>query len=154
VKQLLDGNDECFAEVESWRKEKRSESSSVPKPLGTSDYVNLIRRLCNKWDSVRLIVDAVDECSELRTFMPGLSTLVAISNISLLLTSRHDVDLVRSIEPIAKYKVPVMENMGDDIHEYLVAQISKRITEGSLKLRDKSLQGFIATELEKKADSM
>jgi hypothetical protein len=99
-------------------------------------------------------VDAVDECEGLGTFMPGLANLISNSNISLLLTSRHDVDLVRAIEPLAKYRVPVVENMRDDIHQYLVMQTRTRVEGGSLKLRDKSLETSIVTELEKKADGM
>ena len=154
VKQLLDGKHECFAEIKAWRKEKNIDSSAVPKPLGNSDYVDVIRRLCAKWDFVNLIIDAVDECADLNTFMSGIASIVANCNINLLLTSRHDVELVRAIEPIAKYKVPVEENMRDDIHSFLVAQLNKRTTEGTLKLRDKSLEDIIAGELEKKADGM
>jgi hypothetical protein len=154
LKQLLDRNDECFAEVNSWWKERLSDSSSVLKLLSTSEYIDLIRRLCNQLTSVRLIIDAIDECADLETFVPGLSTLTANSNINLLLTSRHNVDLVRAIEHLAKYRVPVAENMRDDIHQYLVAQVRKRIDKGSLKLREKSLEASIVTELEHKADGM
>jgi hypothetical protein len=153
VKQLLDDNDDCFTEIKSWRKEKLADSPSA-KPPSTSGYIDLIQRLCSKWHSVRLIVDAFDECAGLGTFVSGFSSLVKTSNISLLLTSRHDVDLARVVDPIAKYRVPVVENMREDIHEYLAAQISERMSNGALKLRDKSLETHIAAELEKKADGM
>jgi hypothetical protein len=136
------------------RKEKISEASPVPKPLSTAEYIDLIRKLSSRWTSVRLVIDAVDECEDLGTFVLGLSALVKNSNISLLLTSRHDVDLVRAIEPISKYRVSVMENMRDDIHQYLLVHVKKRIQEGALKLRDKSLELSIINELEHKADGM
>jgi hypothetical protein len=154
IKQLLDGDGECLAGIVSWRKEKMPDAASIPKPLSNSEYIDLIRRLCTRWTSIRLVIDAIDECEDLNTFVPGLATLVADSNINLLLTSRHDVDLVRAIEPIAKYRVPMVENMRDDIHQYLVGQVRTRIERGSLKLRDRTLEASIVGELEQKADGM
>jgi hypothetical protein len=154
VKQLLDGKREGFAEIKAWRKEKNTDSSRVPKPLENSDYVDLIRRLCANWNSVKLIIDAVDECTSLETFISGLASIVANCNINLLLTSRHDVELVRIIEPLAKYKVAVEENMRDDIHSFLTGEVKRRTAERTLKLRDKLLEGIIIEEIEEKADGM
>jgi hypothetical protein len=48
----------------------------------------------------------------------------------------------------------VEEHMRHDIHCFLIEELHKRTIEGTLKLREKSLDAVIAKELEKKADGM
>jgi hypothetical protein len=103
---------------------------------------------------VNLIVDAVDECVGLSTFMGGLNYLIKGSNIKLLLTSRHDVELQRTIEPIADFQISVAEFMWDDIEIYLAAEVTRRISIGLLKFREKNLDSIIVEALKNKAHGM
>jgi hypothetical protein len=101
------------------------------------------------------MIDALDECSFLSAFIGGLKSLiVAKSNIRLLLTSRHDVELKRFIAPITTYQLPVIEHMRVDIWTYLSAEVESRIALGLLKLRQESLAAEIVTALEERADGM
>lgn len=157
VKQLLDQNPTCLEDAKQ-RYHERTRGVEGPKaaarPFSVSEYIRFIQQLCLKWESVSLVVDAVDECSGLDTFVDGLRNLWSGANVRLLLTSRHDVDLKRAIEPIASYKIALVENMKNDIEIYLKTEIRKRIAAGTLKLKQKELEELIATALEAKADGM
>jgi hypothetical protein len=157
VKQLLDQNPECFEGLKHryvnilWG----ARGSKVAKKLDNLDYVELIHDLCLRWGSVNLVIDALDECSFLSNFIGGLKLLIAEkSNIRLLLTSRHDVELKRLIAPITTYQLPVVEYMRVDIRTYLSAEVESRLALGSLKLRQDSLAAEIVAALEERADGM
>jgi hypothetical protein len=96
----------------------------------------------------------MDECSELTTFVNGLGSLAKDSNIKLLLTSRHDIELIRAITPIAEYKMVVTEHMEADIQTYLTSEVHSRITRKSLKFKQKNLDLLTVDALKKNADGM
>jgi len=158
VKQLLDTNDSCFTAANAWREERhptsKNRSKPIVQPLTTSEYIELVQRLCRCWKKVCLVVDAVDECSELTTFVNGLESLRKDSNIKLLLTSRHDIELIRAISPISGYKIAVTEHMQEDIQTYLASEVQSRIAHGSLKFKQKDLDLLIVDALKKNADGM
>jgi hypothetical protein len=89
IKQLLDQDNNCFANAEAWRDEKTTGSLSAAKPLVNSEYVEIIRRMCSRWISVSIVLDALDECTGLNAFVDDLVALKSESNVRLLLTSRH-----------------------------------------------------------------
>jgi hypothetical protein len=139
TKQLLDRDIACFKEAKLWREERLPGSKTLAKPLNILEYIEIIQRLCSRWESVSLIVDAVDECTGLDDFIRGLESLIANSNIKLLLTSRHDIELIRAIYKIAGYKLAMTEYMEHDIETYLNFEVKNRIALGSLKLKQQSL---------------
>jgi hypothetical protein len=152
-KQLLDMDLSCFEAAKHWHDERKRETS-VATPLGSQDYIALIRQMCSRWGSVSLIVDALDECDNLDLFVNGLEELTIHSNIRLLLTSRHDVKLARVIAPMVHHELSVAANMGDDIETFLASEINKRIETGVLKLRQRNLGLWILHTLKEKADGM
>ncbi|RFU27044.1 hypothetical protein B7463_g9317, partial [Scytalidium lignicola] len=158
IKQLLDQDSNSFFIARYWRDMQSNNVSgpnAVAKPLTSSEYIALIQQLCSQWTSVSLVVDAMDECTNLDVFMSGLTALSSNeSNIRLLLTSRHDVEFKRVIEPIATYEVPLNEHMSVDIDSYLRAEIKNRITSRQLKLKHPGLEISIVNALKKKADGM
>lgn len=103
---------------------------------------------------VYLIVDAVDECVGLSTFMGALNGLITGSNIKLRLTSRHDVELQRKIEPIANFQISVADFMWADIKTYLTAEVTRRIGLRLLKFKEKNLDSWIVEAIRNKADGM
>lgn len=154
VKQLLDDTS-SFQEAKSWYDEKLAkERSEVPKPLSVVEYCVLIKRLCSRWNSVNIVVDALDECIELEDFTLGLANLIDSSNIRLLVTSRETVDLRRELIPLAAHHVPMVDHMRNDIQNYLSGEVRTRIAAGRLKIREKSLEDKIIVALEAKADGM
>ena len=154
VKQLLDQDHSCFSDAKYWRKERIDGQNSVPKPLTIPEYCKFIQQLCSRWDSVSLIVDALDECLGLDLFVGGLTDLIAASNIKLAVTSRQNVELKRVLDPFAKHQISLVDHMREDIHSYLVAEVKSRKAMGKLKLRQENLDSWIVVALEEKADGM
>ncbi|KFY37903.1 hypothetical protein V495_06869 [Pseudogymnoascus sp. VKM F-4514 (FW-929)] len=157
VKQLLDQSPGYFKDAKYWYDERtRPVEGSKPaaKPLSASEYIKFIQQLCLRWESISLVVDALDECSRLDTFIDGLSKLLSGSNIKLLLTSRQSIDFTHAIDPIADYKISLVENMRDDIDIYLTTEIRSRLALGTLKFKEKGLEALIVSALREKADGM
>jgi hypothetical protein len=158
VKQLLDQNTACFQDAKYWYEERLRTVAgphiSAAKPFSTSEYTKFINQLCLKWDSVSLIVDALDECIGLDSFVGGLKEILRGPNVRLLLTSRHDVDLKRILEPTADYQISMMENMSNDIKTYLVKEVQHRVTYGTLKIKQKGIDRLIVAAIMEKADGM
>lgn len=155
VKQLLDQNQACIAEAKRWRDERvMSIGSAISKPLALSEYISLIRKLCLGWKRVVLVIDALDECSDVDQLVDGLMVLAGGSNLRLLLTSRFDVEMQRAIEPLASLQVSLSECMQDDIRTYLISETRTLIARRTLKFRSSDLEQKIVSELAKKADGM
>jgi hypothetical protein len=153
----LDQNPACFEDAKRWYHERTTGvegPKAAARPLSVSEYILFIQQLFLRWESVSLVVDALDEFSRLNTFVDGLANLWRGSNIRLLLTSRHDIDLKRAIEPISDYKIALAENMTNDIEIYLKTEIRNRIAAGKLKLKQKGLEELIVSALKAKADGM
>jgi hypothetical protein len=81
--------------------------------------------MCLRLESVSLVIDALDECKGLYSFVGALKDILGDSNVRLLLTSRHDVDIKRVMEPIADFQISMMEKMGEDIETYLRAEVHR-----------------------------
>jgi hypothetical protein len=158
VKQLFDRDEDCLAAANSWRNQKHpalnSRSSPFIQPLGVPEYIELLNFLFIRWERVRLVVDAVDECVDLATFVDGLQSLAKNSELQLFLTSRHDVELNQAISPISTAKIAVSEHMDTDIIIYLRSEVQARIAHNFLKLRQKDLSLQIVEALRKNADGM
>lgn len=101
-----------------------------------------------------LVVDAIDECSELDTLVDGIDRLTEDSNIKLLVTSRHEIELIRAISPLADCKIAVSEHMEEDIQIYLASEVQSRIYRKLLKFRQSGLDVLIVEALKKNADGM
>lgn len=158
MKQLLDRDLNSFTAVNSWRDEKNPSLKRRPKsllqPLTISEYIRLIRFVCRQWQTVSLVVDAIDECSELDTLVDGIDRLTEDSNIKLLVTSRHEIELIRAISPLADCKIAVSEHMEEDIQIYLASEVQSRIYRKLLKFRQSGLDVLIVEALKKNADGM
>ncbi|KAH8820079.1 hypothetical protein F5884DRAFT_865727 [Xylogone sp. PMI_703] len=158
IKQLLDQDSECFSVARYWRDRQTQAikgQDAVAKPLSPSEYIGLVQQLCSRWSNVNLVVDAMDECNDLDNFMGGLTALTSNkSNIRLLLTSRHDMELKRVIEPIATHEIPLSDHMEVDIDSYLRTELKSRIALNKLKLKQRNLEDSIVDALKEKADGM
>lgn len=158
IKQLLDQKSACFEDAKYWYEERlrnvSDPQSTAAKPLSNSEYVKLISQMCSRWESMSLIIDALDECVGLDSFVGGLKGILSGSNVRLLLTSRHDVNIKRVMEPMADFQVSVMDKMGGDIETYLWAEVHRRIANGTFKFKQKGLDSLVVTALTEKADGM
>jgi hypothetical protein len=103
---------------------------------------------------VSLIVDALDECADVKSFMKSIGDLTQESNIALLLTSRDEVEARLAISPFAKIQMSLSGRMRNDICTFLVREVHDRIAQKTLKIKAKSLDNQIVTTLAGKADGM
>ena len=158
IKQLLDQNLACFEDAKYWYEKSlrtvAGPQSTAAKPLSASEYVKIISQMCSKWESANLVIDALDECADLDWFVGGLRGVLGGSNLRLLVTSRHDVNIKRIMEPLAEFQIPIMEHMGHDIETYLRAEVHRRISLGKFKFKQKGLDSLVVAELMAKADGM
>jgi hypothetical protein len=157
TKQLIDSNSDCFNEAKQCYHERllKIHGQQHTPTLSIYEYISLIKQLCFIFDTVFMVVDALDECADRSDFLDGLmSFLKEKGKFKLLLTSRQEVDLDRLIDPIASHRLPLKDYMGSDIKSYLSAELRTRIEEGALKLGRESLIADIAAAIEKKADGM
>jgi len=158
MKQLLNQNQSCFEEAKYFYEESlrrvAGPQSTAAKPLSQLEYVQLICQMCLRWESVSLVIDALDECVGLDSFVGGLKDVLGGSNIRLVLTSRHDVNIKRVVESVADFQISMMERMGDDIETFLWAEIQRRISSGTFKFKQKALDAKVVAALREKADGM
>lgn len=157
IKKLIEEDSTCLEEAKIWRDSKSSKQTgqtSLAATLNTAESASLIRKLCQKWDYVSLVVDAIDECASVESFTEGLKCLTQGSNINLLLTSRDEVETRLTISPLAKIQMSLPERMRNDIYNFLIREVYNRITRKSLKIKTKGLDSEIVTALAKKADGM
>jgi len=155
AKQLLDASQECVAEAKRWRDDRKvSMGAGISKPLSLLEYINLVKDLCSHWTRVVLVLDALDECSNLKILTQSLGGLANGTNLRLLLTSRYDVEMQNFVQPLSGLQVSITELMQDDIHIYLASEVQSRISRGVLKFRTHGMDQTIVEELQKRADGM
>ena len=154
MKQLLDYGGSSFDDAIAWRKQRFPNTVGLAEPLAEAEYVELIRHLCSQSSVSYLVVDALDECSDLPSFAKGLEALTQGSTIKTMITSRHDIELVRVVSKLSKYALSVTDCMQEDIEILLESELSNRLVAGSLKLKTHELLPEILSTLKQKADGM
>lgn len=157
VKQLLDADPTCFSDARALYKEMRSrvlgEKTAVPS-MSVVQYLGLVKKMCQRWRLVRLVVDALDESEDIKDVVSGLRMLSANSNIKIILTSRHDISCQDAIAPVADFSMSLMSHMTRDISIYLRGEISRRLRDRSFKLRNEGLVHDIVYAIEHKAEGL
>jgi len=155
ITQILDMHTESILEAKRWHDDRMmAKSGSAAKPMTLTEYICLTQKLCLVWNQVTIVVDAIDECSDVVAMTENLARLTQNTNLRLLLTSRFDVEMQRALEPLATRQVSVSGPMQDDIRMFLKFEIQNRISCGALKFRTKGLDEKILVDLQNKANGM
>lgn len=138
TKQLLDQSPECLAHA----KEVFEDNSNYP--FHPAKYVPLIEELMSRFREVLLLVDALDEASEKNQIAESLTSLHGFGKIKgivtkVIVTSRFDLHVERRYPEITSTRITLADNMRDDIDNYIKKELEVRMSQGSLKLRNKDL---------------
>lgn len=117
--QLFPGK-ELFADLE-----RCMEIAAQPRAINYKSLWSLFCQYCSQLRNVLLVLDALDECTDIKFLLPGLLDLSKQSFIKMAFTSRREADLRAALEAL-----PVIEiasaDIADDIEAYVDYEVSKR----------------------------
>lgn len=128
---------------------KRYRKSNFGCPL--KFLVEVLDECISLFSTVRMVIDAVDECTNRPELLRSLLSLK--SKVSLFLTSRdeHDIrGLLNSFNEIAVTN----NDISSDIEAFVSYSIKDMLNDGSLKLKDPTLHSAIKVKLCTGADGM
>lgn len=146
TKQLLDQSPECLAHA----KEVYEENSNYP--FHRTKYVPLIEELMSRFEEILILVDALDEATEKDQIAESLTTLHGFGKskgivTKVILTSRFDLQVERRYPVITSTRITLAENMREDIDNYIKKELEIRMSQGSLKLRNKDLLSSVLQQV-------
>ena len=118
----------------------------------------LLKALCRRFERTVIAIDVLDECDDLEGFVNALRDIVNSAEISkhvnILVTSRDELQIDRSLGALATCRVPMEEYVGQDISNYVLAEVETRMRAGVLKIRNVDLKQEITSALIKGARGM
>ena len=107
-----------------------------------------------KVKQIYIVVDALDECTERIPLLEQLHLVInAGCQTKLLLTSREEYDLKKSLNHLPQLALSPTENAAD-ITLYTEHQLERMITSGELRFRNPVLRNEIRDTIAAKADGM
>lgn len=106
-----------------------------------------------------IVVDAIDECTDRRCIMYGLQSIIETTpSMKVIVSSREEQQVVNAYEewpfPQKKDTRINQSDLANDIESFVKAEVTIRIKEKKLKLRDESLEKTIVAALVDGADGM
>jgi NACHT domain len=112
------------------------------------EYLSLTRALINRFDRVYLVIDAVDECIELKGLIDALRSLMSLESNSclrVLSTSRYTVSLETALSGVYTSSVSIVKENdiknAQDIRSFVEHEVSKMTATSkiSAELRERIL---------------
>src|SRR5205814_1542737 len=111
--------------------------------------------LAREFDRTFIVIDALDECERkdrIEVLQPALASLKGSTRISLLITSRDEVDIRRGLEALQGYTYIAISDLNvEDLNLYVNVEV-ERIQK--FKTFPKKLKEEIIETLVKRADGM
>lgn len=115
------------------------------------DIVKTLQFVCSKYDTVYIIVDALDECANRTAFIEliaNLRQLQSQSDVRLLFTSRDIPDIQEEFRSDKELEIRASD---EDVRSYTAGQVPKL---PHCIRRDKDLQNTVCTKIVKAADGI
>jgi hypothetical protein len=153
IRQLTDHSAVC---IEYARRVYADKAHKGERDFNHVDYVPLLERFIDYFDQVVIMCDALDESLEGYRIAETLSRLhlsdpSTSPSIKIMFTSRFDLQLERRYTTLTSNRVALGDNMQPDIARYVDVEVDARVTDGTLKLRDKSLRTTIQQQIASRA---
>lgn len=150
--QLLRIRPSCIDEI------KAAHTANKRKLTGER-YLQIIKGVLVHFKRVLIVVDALDESLEEEAFAQAFADLLqtAANNgvvVQVILTSREDLNVERSIEAIATSRLSLANQMEGDIRTYISFEVRERLRVRKMKLADAALAGEIVHSLVERAEGM
>ena len=115
-------------------------------------------RLAKRFSRFFILVDALDEAPQeqrKQIFKMILNLVDRLQSVQVFVTSRKEADIINMFLQLKAPKIEIeAKNSAADIKTYVRGQVETLISEGDLKLQDRSLYDKIVQELVGKADGM
>jgi hypothetical protein len=149
-------NQSVFQDVQIFFQKQAKENPGVANFAPGFDELrsNFSTFLGNHFNEVMIVVDALDECEGRDCLTYGLKSLVeACPNLKVFVTSRNEIDIYRAFEDLPKASIQ-KENVAEDIENFVQFEVSTKIREKKLKLRDPRLEQTIVAALTEGAQGM
>ncbi|KAK3324446.1 hypothetical protein B0T19DRAFT_230581 [Cercophora scortea] len=113
------------------------------------DELEALDAICQRFDSVFIAIDALDECRDRSGFLKLLKTIMGrdlCSNLKLLVTSRDEIDIRRGITSLPSRVVLSMTNhlVDEDIRKFVRSELQSdpKFTRWPQDLRDEIEQAL------------
>ena len=120
------------------------------------DLLRLLAMSISSIDSVTIVIDALDECKELEEFASILRIILSTeaTTVRILVTSRPDYGLRKTLEHLANYEISLDQNIQQDINHYIAGEVDARIARRQIKVRSPELRAQIKGALCSRARGM
>jgi hypothetical protein len=149
-------NQSVFRELESFFQKQAKENPGVANSTPGFDELrsNFSTFIGDYFDEVLIVVDALDECIGRDCITHGLMSLVrSCPTLKVFVTSRNEIDIYRAFEDLPKACIQ-KEDVAEDIENFVRFEVSAKIKDRKLKLRDPRLEQTIVSALTEGAQGM
>lgn len=103
-----------------------------------------------------MVLDALDECDVKKRpeFLQFLrKTITSGGTLKLFVASRKEEDIQRAFSDVATIQIEATK-VNKDIESYVKSELNRRVSDGSLRMRDPNLKEEIFNALVSKAEGM
>jgi len=150
--QMLKTQPSCIGEIEAAH-------TANKRKLTGERYMKIIKVVLAHFKRVLIVVDALDESLEEEAFAQAFADLLQTAAdsdvvVQVILTSREDLNVERSIAAIATSRLSLVNQMEDDIRTYISFEVGERLRTRKMKLADAALAGEIVHSLVEHAGGM
>jgi hypothetical protein len=150
--QLLKTQQSCIGEIEAAHKVNK-------RKLTGERYMEITKAVLAHFKRVHIVVDALDESLEEEAFAQAFTDLLHTAAnsdvvVQVVLTSREDLNVERSIAAIATSRLSLVNQMEDDIRTYISFEVNERLRTRKMKLADAALADEIVHSLVERAEGM
>ncbi|MCJ1246910.1 hypothetical protein MMC30_004121 [Trapelia coarctata] len=128
IRQLAEQNQESMVDLKRFYKAHYPEGRSSLTP-STEDLRQLLLCMSEHFEHARIVIDALDEISELRRsdVIEMLRSLASprTPNVKIMLTSREDSDIRQRLTASDEYRVVEIEAKSSDVRLYVEYELNK-----------------------------
>jgi hypothetical protein len=155
ILQLLERNLDSINEVRKLYDKYKNNPRSVPS---TKDMLQLLQDVVQYFEHTIIVVDALDECDDVEGFVGAFQSLISLGEgmkkLAIIVTSRNDLRVERSLGAIASFRVQMEDYVTADIGSFISGQVEYRIKSKTLKIRNPDLKFEIISALTNRAAGM
>ncbi|KAF7672905.1 hypothetical protein GT037_008856 [Alternaria burnsii] len=152
--QLARQHESCFQLLKDYDNKLRPQHQLRRSPE-VDELTDLLRKMSDHFEDVRLIVDGLDECNEQAGAVA--STLRSLGDghavISMCFLSRDELDIRTELEAPMFEHIEIAAHT-EDVEHYVRSEIEERLKKKKLRLKSRELKDEIVHQLVTRAQGM
>jgi hypothetical protein len=152
--QLARQHESCFQLLKDYDNELRPQHQLRRSPE-VEELIDLLRKMSNYFEDVRLIVDGLDECNEqageVARKLKSLGSDHAV--ISMCFLSRDELDIRTELDSLMFGHIEIAAHT-EDVEHYVRTEIEDRLKKKKLRLKSSNLKDEIVRQLVTRAKGM